>query len=137
MREVKDVIIIAIRGSSVATNMGVAQKSRRTATQKKTEMMCLLLSANDIEVNRIGSDLNQSLTLLAKNQNSNVCTYLVCKNAFYSRVVTFWYCNTCFTQCCFIRVLTTLCKKKTTHNAHRCIKSFSWKNHVLKKLCKS
>ena len=32
MREVKDVIIIAIRGSSVATNMGVAQKSRGTAT---------------------------------------------------------------------------------------------------------
>ena len=68
MREVKDVIIIAIRGSSVATNMGVAQKSRGTATHtKKTKMMCLLLRANDIEVNRIGSDLNQGLTLLAKN----------------------------------------------------------------------
>ena len=35
MREVKDVVIIAIRGSSVATNMGVAQKSGRTATLKK------------------------------------------------------------------------------------------------------
>ena len=67
MREVKDVVIIAIRGSSVATNMGVAQKSGRTATLKKRETVCLLLSTDDIEVNRIGSDLNQGLTLLAKN----------------------------------------------------------------------
>ena len=41
MREVKDVIIIAIRGSSVATNMGVAQKSRRTTTQKEEDDVSL------------------------------------------------------------------------------------------------
>ena len=41
MREVKDVIIIAIRGSSVATNMGVAQKSWRTTTQKEEDDVSL------------------------------------------------------------------------------------------------
>ena len=54
MREVKDVIIIAGRGSSVATNMGVAQKKVEEPLQRQEEDdVSLEQRANIIEVNQI------------------------------------------------------------------------------------
>ena len=54
LREVKDVIIIAGRGSSVATNMGVAQKKVEEPLQRQEEDdVSLEQRANIIEVNQI------------------------------------------------------------------------------------